>query len=735
MKKVFLLIFALTALSAAAQRNLVQQQIAAQGERDPFAGDSIEKEDVPVGLYTWHIDPQFGTIIPAEPDTVAHGFQSLPFTSGPRGQYLFTGNLGAPRIARNFFDRTLLPNESDFMFETPYDFFLRNAGNLLFTNTKSPFANLTYHECGNKNNGEDLFRAMFATNVNKKLGFGFNIDYLYGRGYYANQSNSEFGATLFGSYVSDRYTLHAYIGSSHIKNTENGGLESDVYITHPEQQTTRYNTEDMPTKLSKTWNRMHMNTLYLTHRLNFGFNRYRNEAGHIVRVESTVPKILQDKAVANDSSVQPIATPADTLPPAARDSMATLRKPEPRKTEAAPTDSLKLEFIPVASLIHTMQLSDNSRRFLSNVRMNETNSTYFNDFYLPGDSADDNTTLFEISNTLALELNEGFNRWAKAGMRLFATHIFQRFAMPSLNNGKDHYNVNKIQLGAQLMKRQGKALHYSLSALTETDGSNWGNFFVNATADLNLRLGNDTLRVDLNGHIYNWGPSFYFTHYHARNAWWDNEDWKNTFSTRIGGAVSYKDWKLSAGVETLQNYVYFAEQQTQTTTAGGEALTLFGVAPRQTSKNLQIITAQLSHHLKLGILNWENELTYQMSSDKDILPLPALGVYSNLYLDFRIARVLHTELGAEAYYFTKFYGPTYSPLIGRYAVQDASNRVEMGNYPVVNAYVNFHLKHTRFYVMASHVNYSRGSGMPFLVPHYPLNDFVLRLGISWNFFN
>ena len=39
------------------------------------------------------------------------------------------------------------------------------------------------------------------------------------------------------------------------------------------------------------------------------------------------------------------------------------------------------------------------------------------------------------------------------------------------------------------------------------------------------------------------------------------------------------------------------------------------------------------------------------------------------------------------------------------------------------------------YIMASHVNYKSGSGTPFLVPHYPLNQMVLRLGISWNFFN
>ena len=114
--------------------------------------------------------------------------------------------------------------------------------------------------------------------------------------------------------------------------------------------------------------------------------------------------------------------------------------------------------------------------------------------------------------------------------------------------------------------------------------------------------------------------------------------------------------------------------------------------------------------------------------------MPAFTGYTNLYLLFRIAKVLRTEFGADLRYFTEYYAPTYSPVIGQYCLQDPAERVKVGNYPVVNVYVNFHLKHTRFYFMASHVNRSSG-GRPFLVPHYPLNEMVIRLGLSWNFFN
>ena len=106
-----------------------------------------------------------------------------------------------------------------------------------------------------------------------------------------------------------------------------------------------------------------------------------------------------------------------------------------------------------------------------------------------------------------------------------------------------------------------------------------------------------------------------------------------------------------------------------------------------------------------------------------------------MYLLFKIAKVLNVQFGADVKYFTEYYAPTYSPMIGQFAVQDNSNKIKVGNYPIVDVYANFHLKHTRFYLMASHVNKSSNGGKYFLVPHYPYNPMTIKFGISWNFFN
>ena len=132
---------------------------------------------------------------------------------------------------------------------------------------------VSYDNCGNKQNGEDHIDAKFAVNANKRLGFGFDLDYYYARGYYQNQSTSHFRASLFGSYIGDRYQMHTLFSTYHRKVSENGGISNDNYITHPESFDDNYSEEEIPTELSQNWNRNNSIHFFLTHRYNIGFYR------------------------------------------------------------------------------------------------------------------------------------------------------------------------------------------------------------------------------------------------------------------------------------------------------------------------------------------------------------------------------------------------------------------------------------------------------------------------------
>ena len=214
--------------------------------------DSIQSQhkEVPKGLKTWTIDPLFGDRIEVEPDTLQHMFMNSIFTTGLRGEYNSLGNAGSPRINRIFIDRRNA--DDDYPFLTPYDFFITPVEELHFTNTLSPITNVSFNTCGNRTNGEDHFKALFAVNAGKKLGLGMMFDYLYGRGYYSNQSTSHFNYTLYGSYLGDRYQAHFVASTYHQKVAENGGVTNDDYISHPERFNEKYTEEEIPVALEKT---------------------------------------------------------------------------------------------------------------------------------------------------------------------------------------------------------------------------------------------------------------------------------------------------------------------------------------------------------------------------------------------------------------------------------------------------------------------------------------------------
>ena len=389
-----------------------------------------------------------------------------------------------------------------------------------------------------------------------------------------------------------------------------------------------------------------------------------------------------------------------------------------------------LGFVPIASVIHTMKVGHHNRDFL----LNGDGSDYFADRYLrtPTDSIDDFTRNINVENTVALEMREGFRKWVKMGMRLFFKHDYEKFTLPSLS-GRETYKENYMSLGAQLMREKGRIFTYNVLGEIRTTGKDWGEFNVEGHFDFNIPLKKDSLVIAVGGYVRNEQPSFYYRHYHGSVAWWDNDDMNKVFRTRVGGSLRWRDTRLDVNVETIQNYTGFQHTAVTPASATTANCWLYGVKTFQASKNIQVISAVLRQDFTFGPLHSDWELMYQASSNQDLLPVPTFSGYTNLYLKFKIAKVLTTEFGADLRYFTKYYAPEYAPSIGQYCVQSDEVKKKIGHYPWINVYLNFHLKQCRFYVMVSHVNWSEGRA--FLVPHYPTNQRIFHLGLSWNFIN
>lgn len=727
-------------------------------------------KEIPKGIKVWTVDERFGDIRKAELDTVPHMFMNTIFGTGLRGEYNTLGNIGTPRINRVFIDRK---DDGQFLFTQPYDYFVKPVSTFHFTNTLSPFTNLTYNTAGNRTNGEDHFTAKFGVNAGKRLGVGFNFDYIYGRGYYQNQSTSHFNYTMYGSYLGDRYQAHLLFSTNHQKVTENGGITDDNFVLHPESFDDDFATNEIPTVLENNWNRNDNQHVFLSHRYNVGFKRKvkmteeeikakkfameaKRDSEERKRREEERRKAEDEGRDFNEDNVKNKKTyagrPSDAKiagnEPTATDSMGkggrinvdskemadSLAKVSAKA--AADTMWMKDEYVPVTSFIHTMKL-DNYKRIY---QAYNTPADFYADNYVAGpyagDSIYDKTSHLRLQNTFAISMLEGFNKWAKAGVKAFVTSDLRRFVLPSSdsNTATTSYNEHNLSVGGQLSKTEGKTLHYNVTAETWLLGEDLGQLKIDGAVDLNFPLFGDTVTLAAKGFFHRNNPTFYYRHYHSRHFWWDNTSLSKELHSRVEGLFSYRktNTTLRVAFDEIQNYTYLAMGYNIADDHSRKGNTM---EVRQKGGAITLLTLSLAQNFKLGPLNWENVITYQKSTDNDVLPVPDLNIYTNLYLRFKIAQVLKCDFGADGRYFTKYYAPDYSPALGQYAVQTGDNRVQTGNYPLVNIYANFHLKHTRFFVMMSHVNAGSGNRQYFLTPHYPLNQRVFRFGLSWNFFN
>ena len=393
---------------------------------DKLDSANVEVQGLPPKLYMWRIKNQLGdrTMIPA--DTAYHHFQNTNLTDGLTGHYNYLANMGSPRMSRIFFDRR---DPEPTIFMEPFSSFFIRPTEFNFTNSNVPYTNLTYHKAGNKVNGEERFKSYFSVNVNKRLAFGFNIDYLYGRGYYNNQSTSHFNAAFFGSYIGDRYQMQAIYSNNYLKTNENGGIEDDRYITAPEEMAQgqrEYESTNIPTILSATTNRNHDFYVFLTQRYNLGFKR--------------------------------------DIPQAENDTMPA-----------------KQEFVPVTSFIHTVQVERARHSFHSEDDVKD----YYQNTYLEPDNplVKDSTTYIGIKNTVGIALLEGFNKYAKAGLTAFASYKISKYTLMNLEGiGNDKYNENEIFVGGELSKREGNVLHYHAIGEVGLGGKAIGQFTVSLIA-------------------------------------------------------------------------------------------------------------------------------------------------------------------------------------------------------------------------------------------------------------
>ena len=382
-----------------------------------------------------------------------------------------------------------------------------------------------------------------------------------------------------------------------------------------------------------------------------------------------------------------------------------------RQIEIAP-DSIITQYVPVTIFGHTLQLDDMRKRYFEP----KVVSDFYNDTFLPFEYTNDSAAYLSVKNTFSVSMSEEFNKWLRFGLTAYLENEVMRYGFMEDSNYL-HKTFMNNRVGGVLSKNKGDLLNFNLKGELTFLGRNIGDMLLDANLKSSFKLWSQTVNVQALGTVKRAEPSEFYKFYNANHFRWENHFTK-LYNTRLGGNISMPKWYFNLGlhVENLTNPIYFNK----------EAL------PTQFDGNVQILSANLKQDFHLWSFTLENHAIYQLSSHPTIIPLPKLALYHNFYYHGLWFKVLSMQIGVDMRYHTLYYAPSYMPATGQFYVQDS---FKVGNYPVMNAYINAHLKRVRFFLQYYHVNNLFMKGNYYSMPYYPINPAVFKIGLTWNFYD
>ncbi len=632
----------------------------------------------------WTLSYPLGTHEVSTIDTLLYNYQRSFIPALNSDAYATTGSFGAEGINMLYFQR---PERDAFMFCDALSHYLPNFRKEKFYNVYQPITLVDYNFGGNRDNHTDRLKGIFAGNVNRNIGIGADIDYLYTKGAYNSDAAKNLIYGLQGYYTGNHYEMQAFFKHYNSVNQENGGITDDLYITDPailQGGVDKIEPKSIPTRLNGAQSRVIGAQAYMSHAYKIGF----------------------------------------------------------WKDDTQPGDTVERQIlVPVTKFIYSLDYRYNHHIF-KNTRADEARE-FWSNTYFDADATRDETRYHSLTNTVGISMIEGFQTWAKFGLSAYASYEYDQFKQsylladttPAEGEGSGStegvtlstlpenisldpvHTRNRLWVGGRLEKMKGSIFKYAVNAKFGLMGDAAGDLDLNGYVETKFKLGKDTVRISAEGFFRNQTPSYLLRHYISNHFVWDN-DFGKTRSFRASGLlhIPWTQTDIRAGVENVQNMVYFNRNY----------------LPQQYGGSVQVFSASIDQKLRFGVWNWNNTVTYQVSSNQDVLPLPSLTIYSNMFLDFTLFKVLRMQLGVDCDYYTKYNGLNYQPATMSFAVQ-GEDPIKVGNFAMANAYITAKLYKVRFFILWSHVNQGLFGNNYFSMPHYPIDPRQLRFGLSVDF--
>ena len=209
---------------------------------------------------------------------------------------------------------------------------------------------------------------------------------------------------------------------------------------------------------------------------------------------------------------------------------------------------------------------------------------------------------------------------------------------------------------------------------------------------------------------------------------WSNE-YENVKTKILGLNLKLKRLlEIDFNYFNIQNHIQF--EKFETLNSQNEYFS--AIRPIQHGNVLDFVKIKFSRGVSFGKFSIDSSLLYQKSLAEDIVYMPEIVSRNTIYFStdmFKKALYLQTGFGIK--YFSKFYMNGYDPLLADLYIQ---RDTKIGNFPIIDFFINAKIQQTRLYFKFEHLNSSVTGYNFYSAPNYPYRDFTFRFGLVWNFF-
>ena len=597
------------------------------------------------------------------------------------GAYL--GNTGLSYYPIGFEARK---RPSDFHFLDHVSDYLHDPEATIYYQTQFPFTLIDYSSAGPKIQNESILKCILTENVNKDWNVGLYYDSYSSVGQYINQNASQNAFSLFSAYRGSQYSMYTNLNWNNVRMRENGGLaDLDAYEENDKEAA----SNDVRSGMGKTilLNR----SFYLMHsysprKLMLGRNNADADSIDVSRF--TLVQTL--KYEWNKREFSDNATYA-------------FQKRQPYFGSENTHDSLY--FRRLSNHFELMFKEQSRRKFTAGFSAGIlTELDRYNIDMVP------DTILNIIQPNIPPD-----SPWGSDLPVISGTEVTIRY--------RETKNYVNTALTGRFFNHTGRYLNWDFNGRLYVTGYKLGDLNINGTLQMHYYTPKGRNSLLLGGSIDNAHPGYFLNSFASNWLAWDN-DFNPSQEIRLRGEfiMPHRKLKLGAYVSQLNNYVYINTD----------------AEPAQTSEALVTGTAYVEKDIRWRKLGFQFRLYGQYSSHEKIIPLPAFAGFQSTYFETWLVKdVLTMQLGWNVTFNTKYYAYAYMPATGMFYLQEER---QIGNYPFFDFFLNLQIKRARIFVRTDGLNtlsfFRNYVGKEnYMVYRYPTNDFRVKFGVSWAFYD